>query len=927
MSIPPSLAERLEHETDPDKHAELCRQALELVTREQAPTLWAKLHVDLAADLQQSLTGDYAAKVEQGIDANKQALQVFTRATHPEQWALVQTNLGGSYARRMIGDRADNVERAIRHLELALEVFTQDSSPMAWAAVQKNLGIAYDMRLLGDHANNLERSIEHFEAALQVLDSGNSSAEWARVQHHLGNAYHNRMSGDRADNLEKAIKHLERALEFLTREAFPNDWAETQSKLGVAFRNRILGERTDNLEQAIQRFTQALQVYTHEAFPEEWATIQHSLGTVYSERLLGDHEENLEQAIGHYNQALEVRSREALPTDWAETQNNLGNAYLNRIRGAPFANIQRGIRHLELALEVFTRGAFPKPWARAQHNLGAAYVQQIGGRRADNLERAIEHFQLALQVRTRQALPEEWASTQRNLGGAYFERVVGDPTENLEQAIRHLELALQVYMLEAFPAEHLETQRSLGNLHFSHENWAGAHAAYAGAIAAGAHLWAQTFTEGGRRTEVIETAIIFSSDAYCLLRLGRLGDALLVLEQGKTRILDEELALDEMELTGLADGERTAVIEARQAKRKLESEIRLSPGTPGRRDEHLLIELLHGVKDKLDSVIDAARARRRDFVPTGLTLSELLSVVPRGGALVAFLLTRQGSAAFVLPHDIMEVTKDHIVELDRFTDTHLSSWMIGSRSAKGNIAEIEGIVGQTEMLGTGKVIAYTVDPDRLTDAGLHALETGDPVLTGDYANFVSGWIDAYDRQEADPQNWLTMIENVGQVLWDRLVRPVHERLRALGLAENASVLLQPSGLLWFLPLHAAWRIVDGKQRYFLDDYAVSYVPSGYVFAVSQRRRLEPQRQQRSPLIVLDPTRTLAFAPAEGRAVAGAFAEPGPPPLEPPNTSLDAVFARASRANYLHFACHGVYDWRELDAVRPHPRRRATIDVS
>ena len=302
--------------------------------------------------------------------------------------------------------------------------------------------------------------------------------------------------------------------------------------------------------------------------------MQTNLGGSYAQRMIGDRADNVATSDPAPRASARGLHPRLLPYGLGRSTEESRHCYLERIRGAPFANVQRAIRHLDLALEVFTRGAFPKPWARAQHNLGVAYAQQIGGR-ADNLERAIEHFQLALQVRTRQALPEEWASTQRSLGGAYFERVVGNPTENLEQAIRHLELALQVYTLEAFPAEHLLTLRPLGNLHFSHENWAGAHAAYAGPIAAGAHLWAQTFTEGGRRTEVIETAIIFSTDAYSLLRLGRPGDALLVLEQGKTRLLDEELALGEMDLTRLADGERTAVIEARQAKRKLELEIRL----------------------------------------------------------------------------------------------------------------------------------------------------------------------------------------------------------------------------------------------------------------------------------------------------------------------------------------------------------------
>ena len=192
-----------------------------------------------------------------------------------------------------------------------------------------------------------------------------------------------------------------------------------------------------------------------------------------------------------------------------------------------------------------------------------------------------------------------------------------------------------------------------------------------------------------------------------------------------------------------------------------------------------------------------------------------------------------------------------------------------------------------------------------TEASLHAL------LTGPAAAELGGWYGAYARQSSDTQAWLATIETTGRVLWDRLMGPVHERLRTLGLVEGAPVLMLPQGGLGLLPLHAAWHELEGgMRRYFLDDYTVIYAASGYALAVSLRRLDEIRRHHRGLLAVMDPTKELPFAPAEIGAIAARFTESKPRVLRPGEATAAAVFGTALRSNYLHFACHGSYDWRD-----------------
>jgi tetratricopeptide (TPR) repeat protein len=563
------------------------------------------------------------------------------------------------------------------------------------------------------------------------------------------------------------------------------------------------------------------------------------------------------------------------------TQNNLAAAYGSRIRGERADNLERAIAHYQEALTVRAREAFPEQWAQTQNNLANAYGERIRGERADNLERAIAHACAACEVYTREAFPSAWAGTQHNLANAYQHRIRGDRADNLERAIEHYQEALTVYSRETFPAEYRRTQKTLGVLHFVRADWAHAHSAFAAAIEAGADLLAAAYTEVGRLSEVGESARLYADDAYTLLRLRRAGDGLMRLEQGNTRLLSEALALAALDLTMLTDDDRVAVRSARQAVHELEAEMRLPMDTPARHSDRDLAEALRNARADLRRRIASIRAERPDFMPAGLDLPGFLTLIPAGGALVAPLFTSKGSVVFVLPHGTTAVSKEHVIELKRFTTADLRTLLRGA---------------DNEQLG--------------------------------------GWLGAYTNSDTDRLGWLAVIDATGQDLWEGLMGPVDARLRELGLQSGASVLLLPQAGLGLLPLHAAWREVEGKRRYFLDDWTVSYAPSGYALAVGRQRLEEPQRSLRSLLAVVNPTRDLMFSAAEAEAVMGLFSEAERESLPEAEATLKAVTRKAPGRAYLNFSCHGEYNWRDPmrsglrlaggEALTPGGRHRAWI---
>jgi CHAT domain-containing protein/tetratricopeptide (TPR) repeat protein len=632
----------------------------------------------------------------------------------------------------------------------------------------------------------------------------------------------------------------------------------------LAYSDRIRGERAENIDIAIDHYNQALQVYTREAFPEQWAMTRNNLAIAYTDRIRGERAENIDIAIDHYNQALQVYTREAFPEQWATTRNNLAIAYTDRIRGERAENIDIAIDHYNQALQVYTRDAFPEKWAGTQNNLAMAYSNCIRGERAENIDIAIDYYNQALQVYTRDAFPEKWAMTRNNLAAAYTDRIRGERAENIDIAIDHYNQALQVRTLERFPADRRQTLRNLGHMYFTEQSWKNALAGYDGAIVAGNAVLAEAHTEVGRKAEVGETSRLYARSAYCLLKLEQVDKAVLRLEEGKARLLTEALALADADLDMLSKKQKQAMSEAREAVRLLEAEMRLPSDVPARRIDVELGKLLRDKRLDLNGLVDILRSEHPDFMPTGIDLNGILGLIPKGGALVAPLVTSKGSAVIVIPQGADSVGTDHVVMLDSLTEDDLLELLRGS-------------------------------PD---DTGLSG-------WMGDYFAFCN------EKTKATMEQWLEVIEKSTSQLWTMLMAPVHKKLQELNLAEGAPVTLMSQGYLGLLPLHAAWRDVDGKRRAFIDDYTVTYAPSSYSLSISKGRMQDANRQKASLLAVINPTEDLHYTPVEGMAVESLFYPDDRETLSGNVATKEAVIEMVPGWTYLHFSCHGLYNWQDV----------------
>ena len=844
----------------PDNHKlaiELYSQALGSLDPRTFPKEWVQVNGELGQAYMEAAFGERAENIEKALECHKSALEYLSQSNDVKQWAGEQLNLGNAYRVRIRGDKAQNIEKAINLYLEAAKVFTHDEVPEQWAGIQNNLGLVFSERLNGEKRENLEEAIFHFEKSLEVRERQTSPDQWAATQINMVSAFIKRIKGNKQENVERAISHAMLALEIYSPSQFPGEWAQTQIALGESFYSRLSGERSDNLEEAIYRLNQSLEVLNPESHSHDWAGVQLSLGLIYSERIKGEPQNNIETAEKYLEMALSVFTRDSDPLSWAKAKVNIAKLLSERVVGGKEQIIESAIVHLEDSLSVLTFEAFPENWATGQNNLGTCFLDRLKGNREENVEIAIEHYENALRIRTRKAFPHEWASTHNNLGGAFAQRLRGPRLSNQKIAVEHFKKALEVRTIDAFPQLHGETQRNLARVLFDDQEWESAHVAYAGAIDASSRLLMSSFTESGRTTEVSEVSHIYACNAYCLLKLRRPVDALLQLEQGKTRLLSEALALGEVDLSLIGAEHANELQEARFTLHELESEFRLLSDSPAHPDTREMSKRLDEARNKLNKTIEKIQSEHQDFMPAGVDLTTMLSLIPQGGALVAPLVTSKGSAVFVLSYGQLTVDETNVIYLPSFDLEALRQLLVGL----SNGSQIEG------------------------------------------------WIGAYRNRNADPKGWKKKIESIGQELWDGFMGAVSDRLNSLGLKQGAEVLLFPQGGMGILPLHCAWRKVDSRKHYFLDDYTITYAPSFYAINISKRRLEKYQGGQRSLLAVINPTDDLIFSQAEGDSLKALFQDDGKY-LNDKEATRDAVIQNVSSKAYIHFSCHGFYDWQD-----------------
>jgi CHAT domain-containing protein len=747
-----------------------------------------------------------------------------------------------------------DMPRRIALCRRALELVSREQNAEMWAYLQNVLGTNLAQSPIGYRADNIEQSIKCFEQAIEIRTRNDFPEQWAATQNNLAIAFTNRILGDRADNIEQSIKCFKKALEIRTRNDSPDQWAATQNNLAVSYQYRIRGDRANNIEESIKYFQQALSIYSLKFFPEQWAMTKNNLGATYNNRILGEHAHNIEKAIQYFEEALKVYKREAFPENWAETQNNLGLAYNNRIYGDKAINIDMAIRCFKKALLIYEPKTFPEQWAMAQNNLANAYCDCIRSDQPDKIECAISCYNQALNVYSEKKFPLDWAMIQNNLALIYRDRIYGNPSNNIELSIKHFKEALRIYKPKEIPNYCRVSSFRLGNLCLERQRFSESGEAYTKGIEAAEELYRASIFQASKEAELAETGDLYRRAGYALANSNRLREAAVALEKGRARILGDALARDRAELERIREKDSQAYELYRLAVEELQTlESQERAGGFSEKKALPARDLMMQARARLDGAVN--RIRQIPGYESFLrepSWEEIAAAAVEDQPLVYIAAAPCGGVALIV---------------------HRSS-------------------------GSGDASVETVFLDSFSEDRLQ--------------EHLKIWFDAYDGWKKAlhdvsldygqaESRWFKAIESVTGNLWIDAIGPIYAALQALNPDQ---AFLIPTGLLAFLPLHAAWRVEGGRREYLQDLLPVSYIPSARALAYA--RRIAGVAGNERLLAIYEPR--LPSSEAEVSAISSYFHSPLI--LAHEKASRAAVLQALPKAEVVHFSCHGGANWND-----------------
>ena len=721
--------------------------------------------------------------IERSVDLARQALAA-TPPTSPI-WSALHSNLGNRLREHYL--RAGNRQSLDAVIE-AYEVPVRDPrfTPAELAVFKSNLALGLLDRFVEDGAGaDLER------ATTLAAEAGAEKHDEPTIHDRLGACYFKKygLTGDLVA-LDKAIDSFSRAVAG-TPDASPG-LPLLASSLGAARRTRFeVTGRTADLDAAIEAFATALQKSPPGA-------------TSYSRYAQG--------------------SAAVLLTRYQRSK-NLGD-------------LETGIEHARLGVQAYREDGIERPLLL--DTLSTAFLLRWRARReVDDLKRAIslaEESATAAQRRSPHTL-----GVARALAEAHRARfqVDGDPeTERLASA--HYRRACQ----EASSAPAMALEAAL-----NWASWAERRGAWAELVEAGSTgleiarlLFERQALRAHKEAWLRNIWRIPSQTAWAHVRLNRLEQAVLVLENGRTMLLAEAMEQRERRLgylKGQGHGARALVERLFRARRRLQA-LEFAETQTSRPQRTDLRQPLDAAIEELRAADEAVRrAEGLDRQESGLEMEDIKEAA--GDAPIIYLLPGEPDGAGLV------VRRGHPVE---------SITLPGLREAR-----VRDFVARS----------------------FEALRTDDD-----------------DLQQAvidEAARWLWKAAAFPLITWARVhcPSPPPDEARAISVVAV--------GPLNLLPLHAA--SVDGPpgahRRYALDELCISYLPNA---RAARRSRWQAASEEQGRFLgVIDPTGDLPGAhldvdpeslglERDARLLSGSQA------------TVARVLDELRSCGVVHFACHG-----------------------
>jgi CHAT domain-containing protein len=755
----------------------------------------------------------------------------------------------------------------------------------------------------------------------------------------------------------QAVEELVKIQESLSEEKHPILWSTCTTILSYFLINYPQNEPGESIEQAISYLQRVQRKFHDLGLFEEELKIKKSLGEAFLCRLRGSEQENCRQAIQLLEEVLPLLEKthssgkmDKLLYNRVATLRMLADAYRR------YGDMQRALQLYSEALSILSPFQampllvmiLPQSYSHYLPTvLGYAdALLHAAGDIKENVEQAIICLEKALEHLTLINLEEadfvmgmwwrrQFLGVQLALGQAYQKRVAGDARDNLRRA----ESAFRLVAQKA-PSwgEHLMAQRALihlGNLLFDQGRYDEATDVFGRAID-----WAEQVRMKAisleRRSEILrENVPLFERIIICLMKAHRYREALEYAERGKSRTLIDLLTLRDLRPQNVPSEIMNEYERLLFEARALEDWLRLMEGrgqwlgerlmeewgVPTQEMQQWTKEHYDQLRQQLDQnytdlrrIIDIVCQYDPDFLPHAqpLTVDEIIALARDANAtLVLFRVTEAGSFVFLVFPD----GETDVVEVPDFTTEALNELLGKFEDGEAS----DGWVVRYYRYQEAYEAYQKVSQEALKERNRAKAELAE-ALRAEVLHAHQSWLEKMD-------------ETLG-TLYQRLLKPVHERLKvwqrhALPADHPPHLVLPhlvlvPNRGLAILPLHACWWEEDGVRKYLLDEFVIRYAPSLSVF----KRCLERERAGRKRETLLGvanpvPPGNLVFSEWECEEIERLIGNERCLILWREKATEAEVRQWMRERNYLHFSCHGQY---RLDAPLESSLRLAGKDT-
>ena len=375
--------------------------------------------------------------------------------------------------------------------------------------------------------------------------------------------------------------------------------------------------------------------------------------------------------------------------------------------------------------------------------------------------------------------------------------------------------------------------------------------------------------------------------SWCQFQVGEIAQAIETVERGRARGLAVAMNLEAYKNEQLHEREVQALNIAQENVVFIQKKMHGLSWPVRPKDAQNENEDFQSLKENLDKAWKQYLSLRREFgldlnIPS-LSIKEILETVPDRGVLVIISISPLGSAAYVLPSGTKKVSKSHALELGGDTFGKISKILY---SEDTDSEFVDWHKAYSKLLTTSANGMFQRD------------DLGENEVPKENENY---------------KNWTNTINSVLEVLWQYLMRPVHERIQTLKLAKHAKVVFCLPGNIAALPVHAAC-LTNGPGL--LDHWSVSVAPSVHSLKRCKERLEERSEDVPTLLVVSDPVDRdgfptgLTFAENETKKLRADFKGLQEVHFQGRQATIENVLLWLPNARFFHSSCHGEYDWNE-----------------